>query len=140
LETTKLLWVDPEIYTLKELLDVYPGAKIFDTTSNRIIELAEIEAMTNRENGSNPLVDDIRWDRIYLLDLDNQIIPLSAAELKLSNSVAEIQYQVESLKSEIEIANQIKSDTAITQITTGILIGSSATILLQKLWYYFFRA
>ncbi|WP_157731473.1 hypothetical protein [Azotobacter chroococcum] len=102
-----MLWIDPDIYSLKELLQVYPKAKIYDSEQERFVTPEEIEEVAHKENGRGAYIDDLRWDRIYLIDEDNKIIPLSAAELKLcddnlslSNKLSDCKFELEQLKEE----------------------------------------
>jgi len=86
-----MLWVHPDVWTLRELLAVYPEAELFDSESGCPVTYESIHETVMREHGREPIVDDIRWDRVFLQSSDGSIIPLSAAEVRLAEGIEELQ-------------------------------------------------
>lgn len=128
-----MLWVHPEIYTLKDLLEAYPRAQIFNTHENRVISYEEVEQLAQEEYGRKPIVDDLRWDSVYLRDSEGDVIPLSAGEQKLDEENAKIrqhaldlEFQVQQLQKGLEIDKSYwyLDIRFITGIVSGLVVSS----------------
>jgi hypothetical protein len=130
-----MLWIDPDIYTLKDLLTVYPRAQLVSAREKRVVVYEEIEEASQREYGRAPTIEDVRWDTIYLRDPDGDVIPLSAGEMRLDEEKAELRNKVADLDCTLkELRSQLEQERAAWYLDIRFIAGFLVGLLAAATW------